>query len=234
MKVSVRWLQKYFDTPLPAVAELAEAATFHAFEVEGIEGDMLDLKVLPDRAGYALSHRGIAREFSAILDIPLKRDPLREPVPHWSATGKLVITADPAYVTRHTGALMRGVSVGPSPAWLRELLESVGQRSINNVVDILNFVMLDIGQPAGAFDVGAMKKDGDTVRIDIRRAKKGEEITILTGERLTLSDSMFVFTDAVGGMLLDIAGIKGGRDSGVTEKTKDIFISVGNYEPTLL
>lgn len=234
MKVSRRWLQTYFDQTLPSVEELALRLTFRAFEIEESTDDMLDIKVLPDRASYALSHRGIARELSAILGIPLKRDPLKDPLPTFPETQELSFTADPIYVTRHTGALVRGIKVGPSPEWLKNALEAVGQRSINNVVDAMNYVMFDMGQPSGAFDVGMMRKDGNTVRIDVRRARAGEKITILTGEEFTLSEQMFVFTDAFGGELLDIAGIKGGKSSGVTDKTTEIFITVGNYDPTLL
>ncbi|MEK7530941.1 MAG: phenylalanine--tRNA ligase subunit beta [Patescibacteria group bacterium] len=235
MKVSRSWLQKYFEAELPSIPAIDDALTFHAFEIEEvISDDVIDLKVLPDRAGYGLSHRGIAHELSAILKMPMKMDPLRVPVSAFPPTDKLVITQDDTYVLRHAGALVRGIKVGPSPDWLKTALEAVGQRSINNIVDILNYVMLDIGQPAGAFDVGTLKKDDDVVKIDIRRAKKGEKITILTGEEYELTDAMFVFTDAVGGTLLDVAGIKGGKSSGVTEKTTDLFISVGNYDGTLL
>lgn len=232
MKVSRTWLQKYFSAPLPSVERLAEAFTFNAFEVEGHNEDMIDLKVLPDRAGYALSHRGVASELAAILDIPLKRDPLRDPLPQWSSTDELIIEADPTYVVRHTGAIVRGVTVGVSPTWLSEALESVGQRSINNVVDILNYVTLDLGQPAGAFDIGKMNDAGGKVHVDIRKAKKGEKITVLTGEEYALDDTMYVF--AQGDHLLDIAGIKGGKSSGVTDTTTDLFISVGNYDGTLI
>jgi phenylalanyl-tRNA synthetase beta chain len=234
MKVSRAWLQAYFEEPLPDIKALSDALTFHAFEIEEAAGDLLDVKVLPDRAGYALSHRGIAKELSAILQIPLKADPLRQEVPAFPKTNRLVVTADARYVLRHTGALIRGLSVGPSPAWLTERLESVGQRSINNVVDAMNYVMLDIGQPAGAFDVGKMKFDGEVLRIDIREAKAEEHIQILTGEVLELEPGMFVFSDKTSGMLLDVAGVKGGLDSGVTDATTDIFLSVGNYDGTLL
>ncbi len=235
MKVSRKWLQKYFDAELPSIPAIDDALTFHAFEIEEvISDDVIDLKVLPDRAGYGLSHRGIAGELAAILKIPMKVDPLRTPIPTFPTTDKLVIYADEAYVLRHAGALVSGVTVGPSPDWLKTALEAVGQRSINNIVDVLNYVMLDMGQPAGAFDVGALKKDGGVVKIDIRRAKAGEKITILTGEECTLTESMFVFTDAVGGSLLDIAGIKGGKSSAVNEKTTDLFLSVGMYDATLL
>lgn len=234
MKVSRDWLQKEFETTLPSLAEIAEAFTFHSFEIESVEGDVLDVKVLPNRGADCLSVRGIAKELSAILDIPMKGDVLRNPAPAFPATNELVVTADSRYVLRHTGALIRGVHVEPSPAWLKERLESVGQRSVNNIVDVLNYVMLAIGQPSGAFDVGKMRSDHGVLKIDIREAKSGEKIKILTGETLELSAGIFAFTDATSGMLLDVAGIKGGLDSGITEATENIFLSVGNYDGTLL
>lgn len=234
MKVSRAWLQKHFKDELPDTAALSEALTFHAFEIEEHDEDMLDVKVLPDRGAYALSHRGIAYELSAILAIPMSYDQLAEPPPAFPSTGALSVTGDPRYVIRHTGALMRGVKVGPSPDWLKASLESVGQRSINNVVDALNCVMLATGQPSGAFDAGKLALDTGAVRIDIREAKNGEKITVLTGEEYELSSDMFVFMDAVGGTLLDIAGIKGGLASGVTEATTDLFLSCGTYDPVLL
>lgn len=234
MKVSTAWLQKYFDAPLPSPKDIADALTFHAFEIEDLEEVSMDVKVLPNRAADCLSHRGVAKEISAILNLPLKSDPLRAPIPEFPKTDTLMVTADPAYTLRHTGALVRGVTVGPSPEWLKSALESVGQRSINNVVDVLNYVLLDIGQPSGAFDLAKIKDDNGVVKVDIRRAKAGEKIKVLTGEEYTLTEEMFTFSDAVGGSLLDIAGIKGGFSSGVTSETKDLFISAGNYDGTLI
>jgi phenylalanyl-tRNA synthetase beta chain len=229
MKVSRAWLQKYFDTPLPSVEEIADALTFHAFEIEEIEGETLDVKVLPDRAAYGLSHRGIAVEISAILNIPLKSDPLREPLPEWPTTSKLTIDVDPQFVLRHTGALVTGVKVGPSPEWLKQALESVGQRSINNVVDATNYIMLNLGQPAHAFDAAK-----SSTNIAIRKAAQGEKVTTLTGDTYTLTDKMYVFANAKTGEALDVAGIKGGKFSGVDEKTTDLFISLGNYDGTTI
>lgn len=234
MKVSHAWLQRFFDKPLPEIEVLSDAFTFHAFEVEETENDILDLKVLPDRAGYAMSHRGVAKELSAILDIPLKFDPLTEPIPKWDTTDKLEIHADSEYVVRHTGALYRGVKVGPSPAWLKDLLESVGQRSINNVVDASNFVMLNTGQPTHVFDAGKISWSGDVLKIDIREAKKGEKVTLLSGEVKELQEKVYIFADGTNGTPLDLAGIKGGMDSGVTDATTDVFISAGNYDGSLL
>ncbi|KKW45349.1 MAG: hypothetical protein UY97_C0025G0013 [Parcubacteria group bacterium GW2011_GWB1_57_6] len=81
MKVSLKWLQTYFDAALPSAEKVCDALTFHAFEIEEASDDMLDVKVLPNRAADCLSHRGIAKELSAILDVPLKDDPLRAPLP---------------------------------------------------------------------------------------------------------------------------------------------------------
>ena len=134
MKVSRTWLQRYFDTPLPSIEVLAERLTFHAFEIEEVTGDIMDVKVLPDRAAYALSHRGIASEISAILDLPMAHDPLRAELPVFQKGEGLSVSLDSEKgCDRYIGALVRGVTVGPSPEWLVELLASVGQRSINNI-----------------------------------------------------------------------------------------------------
>lgn len=234
MKVSRAWLQRFFEKPLPDTESLKDLFTFHAFEVEETDGDILDLKVLPDRAAYAMSHRGIAKELSAILDIPLQKDPLLDSLPMYRTSEVLSVTVDAEYVNRHTAAYVTGVTVGPSPLWLKELLESVGQRSINNIVDISNLVMLDIGQPNHAFDAGKLSQSGGKIAIDIRKANEGEKVTILSGEEYTLSENVYVIADAGSGVALDVAGIKGGLASGITEETKDLFISVGNYDAACL
>ncbi|HYF28946.1 MAG TPA: phenylalanine--tRNA ligase beta subunit-related protein, partial [Candidatus Paceibacterota bacterium] len=172
MKVSRKWLQNYFDAELPSAEELADALTFHAVEIEEIEGDLLDVKVLPDRAAYLLSHRGVALELSAILGIPLKADPLRTPLSHWPRADELSLSIDAEGKTlRKMGALVKGVKVGPSPDWLREALEAVGQRSINNVVDATNYVTLNMGQPLHAFDAGKLDWHDGKLEITVRPAR---------------------------------------------------------------
>ena len=144
MKVSRTWLQKYFAADLPSVEELAELLTFHAFEIEEAHGDLLDVKILPDRAAYALSHRGIAKEVAALVGQPVKEDPLRMPLPEFPTASALSVSIEDGHECfRYMGAIVRGVSVGPSPAWLKEALEAVGQRSINNVVDATNYARWD-------------------------------------------------------------------------------------------
>src|SRR3989344_372414 len=234
MKVSRAWLQRYFDTELPPIEKLADALTFHAFEIEEILGDVLDLKVLLDRAGYALSHRGIAKEIGAILSIPLKSDPLREPLPKWNSSAVLSVKTDERYVLRHIGAYVKGVKVGPSPKWLVDLLDVIGQRSINNIVDASNFIMFDIGQPTHAFDADKIQKRGEEIHIDIREGKTGEKVTVLSGETYYASENMFVIADETSTEALDFAGLKGGQSTAVTEGTKNLFLSAGNYDGELI
>src|SRR3989344_946133 len=94
MKISLKWLQTYFDKPLPSAEAIADAYTFHAFEIDDRQGDLMDVKVLPNRAADCLCHRGLAKELSAILDVPLKRDPLRENVGTYDVPTYLKVTIE--------------------------------------------------------------------------------------------------------------------------------------------
>jgi phenylalanyl-tRNA synthetase beta chain len=134
--------------------------------------------------------------------------------------------AEPDLVRRFMGVVVRGVTGGPSPEWLVRRLESVGSRSINNVVDASNYVLHEMGQPTHAFDLE--KLGGPS--IIVRRANNGEKITTLDGAERTLADSMIVIADASRPQA--IAGIMGGRDSEVTDATKDVFLEVANFNPT--
>ncbi len=237
MIVSLKWLQTYFAEPLPSAEAVAEALTFHACEIEEIKGDILDVKVLPDRAAYALSHRGIATEVAAALGVPMKRDPLREPLPAWSSTDQLTISIETDKTARQMGALVRGVKVGPSPAWLREALESIGQRSINNIVDATNFVTFDIGQPLHAFDAKKIHSENGALNITIRETGEGEKVTTLSGDDFDLPKGTVVIAEVKGeegelGRPLDIAGVKGGVASAITEDTTDLYVSVANFDGT--
>jgi len=134
MLISYNWLQTYFDTKLPTPDELAEKLTFHSFEIEGVEktenDTVIDVDVLPNRAHDCLSHRGIAKELSAILNIPFTNDPL-EKYGHGVSifglkTGAVEVHVEDAMLCpRFTGAVIRGVEVGSSPEWLRRSLEAV-------------------------------------------------------------------------------------------------------------
>lgn len=238
MKVSLKWLQKYFDKPLPSADVISDAFTFHSFEIDEQEGDMLDMKVLPNRAADCLCHLGLAKELSAILNLPLKNDPLREPLPMWDIGGPTSLTVeieDPNKCLRYIGAVVKGVKIGPSPLWLQQALEAIGQRSINNIVDATNFVMFNIGQPLHAFDAEKLTTGVDgKYSIGIRDAKKGEKITTLTGEEFILAENVLLITDANADKPIGIAGIKGGKAAEITSDTTDLIVESANFNGTIV
>jgi phenylalanyl-tRNA synthetase beta chain len=231
MKISRDWLQTFFTDPLPDAAVIADALTFHAFEIESIENDILDVKVTPNRGHDCLSYRGIAKELSAIMQLPMKIDPLRH-VPDLNPGTDLVQVqiSEPSLCKRYVAGYIRGVSVGPSPEWLVKALESMGQRSINNIVDATNFVMFNLGQPLHAFDAARLQESGGTYSINVRRARAGETMTALDGKEYTFTESMLLITDAHTDMPVGIAGVKGGMPAGISETTKDIIIESANFD----
>ena len=235
MRISRHWLQKFFDTELPTADKLAEAITFHAFEIEGVEkiekDEILDIKVTPNRGHDALSHRGIAKELSAILTIPLVHDPLSERPVLAPVTDSVSVTVEnSALCPRYIAGYVRGVNVGPSPKWLQERLQAIGQRSINNVVDATNFVMFNIGQPLHAFDASKLKTENGTLKIEVRDARDGEVMIALDKKEYVLKSSMLVIGDKNAGKAIGIAGVKGGVPAAITEATKDIIIESANFD----
>ena len=231
MKISYNWLQTYFDKPLPKPEELVELFSLRAFDVEGIEklpsGDtMLDLKVLPDRACYALSHRGIARELAAILAISLKK-PVEVPIIESSISDADIGIEEPRLCTKFVGRRMEKVQVGESPKWLQERLIAIGQRPINNIVDATNFVMFDIGRPLHAFDADKVKG-----KLTVRSAKKGEVVVTLDNKRVELNNSELVMADDEGPV--GLAGIKGGKRTEVDENTRNIILEAANWNPSYI
>jgi phenylalanyl-tRNA synthetase beta chain len=233
MKISLKWLQTYFGKSLPKTGAIADAFTFHAFEIEEANGDVLDVKVLPNRAADCLSHRGLAKELSAVLDMPLTSDPLRDPLPVFPASKALTVEIeDSKKCLRYMGALVKGVKVRPSPDWLRKALESVGQRSINNIVDATNYVMLNIGQPLHAFDAAKLVGKEGRYALGIRSAHANEKITVLSGEEYILPEGALLITDAQRDAAIGIAGVKGGKHAEVTTDTTDIIIESANFDGT--
>jgi phenylalanyl-tRNA synthetase beta chain len=224
MKVSYTWLQEHIKETLPAPEVLADTITFHAFEVEGIEQKgkdvIFDINVLPDRAGDCLSHYGVAREIAGLLGLTLKQQSYTLP----SVELDMPIEIRTDLCRRYIAIKIDHVTVKESPAWLKEKLESLGMRSINNVVDATNYVMLDSGQPVHAFD--ASKIDGGIV---VRLANKEESIITLSNEEKKLSETDVVIADYLG--VIAIAGVKGGKTAEVTEKTTSIILEIGNFDP---
>ncbi|MEK7511363.1 MAG: phenylalanine--tRNA ligase subunit beta [Patescibacteria group bacterium] len=233
MKVSRTWLQNYFDTELPSTEVIADALTFHAVEIEEVEGDMLDVKILPDRAAYMLCHRGVAVEVAASLNLPLTEDPLRTDVSEQPKTDRVVVEVeDAALCPRYMAALIEGVKVGPSPDWLKGALEAVGQRSINNVVDATNYVMLNIGQPLHAFDAGKLSAKDGRYLIGVRGAFEGERITTLSKDEYILPEGTLLITDRNADVALGIAGIKGGKAAEVDASTTNLIVEAASFDGT--
>lgn len=237
MKISKNWLQTFFEKPLPSPEVIAEKITFGAFEIESVdvvgEDTVIDVKILPNRAHDCLSHRGIARELSALLSLPLTRDPLACPILLADAQHKILLSVDDVVANPvHTLALITGVKVGPSPQWLASRLETLGQRSINNIVDATNYVMLDMGQPTHAFDWDKLTEKDGKRGIRVRPASEGETITLLGGQEKTLSVEVQVLSDANSGVALDIAGIKGGIVAELTNDTQNVLITAAKFNPT--
>lgn len=227
MIVSYKWLQSYFKKTLPEPAELADLITMKVFEIEGLEkkddDTIFDIKVLPDRSPYCLSHRYIAQEIGAIVKQEMIVPEITEVVGK-KINRKLSIKIEEAELCRrYIGRVVEGIKIEASPDWLKTQLEVLGQRSINNIVDYTNFVMLETGQPLHAFD--ADKVEGEIV---IRLAKEGEEIVLLDGRVIKLTPAMLVVADEVGP--LAIAGVKGGKRAEISESTKNIIIESANFK----
>jgi phenylalanyl-tRNA synthetase beta chain len=228
MNVSYTWIQTYLKEKLPDPSALAEVFSAHAFEVEGMEvtanDTIFDIKVLPDRSHYALSHRGIAREAAALTRLALAPEILPEVKVNSSVYVPAVkVTTD--LCRRYVARRIDNVLVGESPAWLCEHLEAIGARSINNIVDATNFVMFAVGQPLHAFDANKVKGS-----IVVRQAKVGESIVILDGREVKLLESDMVIADDEGP--LAIAGVKGGKRAEVTPSTVSIILESANFNPT--
>ncbi|QQR64981.1 phenylalanine--tRNA ligase subunit beta [Candidatus Kaiserbacteria bacterium] len=238
MKVIHDWLKEYVGDAMPDVATCEDLFTFHAFEVDGVEvvegKDVLDIKVLPDRASDCLSHRGIAHELAAIMGAPLTHDPLREPVALVPLTEKIKVTIEDTQACRRFGAaLMTGVAVKESPEWLKARLHALGQRSINNVVDATNYVMLGLGQPLHAYDAAKFPHTNDMWHFGVRMAREGEEVTTLSGDTYSLTPLVQLITDAPSGVPLGIAGIKGGKLAEIDAATTNIILEAANFAPQI-
>src|SRR3989344_3047838 len=230
MKYSLNWLEEHCASALPDITTLAREVTLRAFEIEEIEkrGDdtLLEIKVLPDRAHDALSHRGMAREMGALLGV-LRKERQFAAVKRAAGVAPVrVVITDAKLCPRYIATRVDNVTIGTTPKDMATKIEAVGGRSINNVVDITNFVLFDIGQPLHAFD--AEKVVGG---ITVRLAKEGEVMTTLDNREVTLLGTELVIADDEG--VLALAGIKGGKKAEVTNETKSIIIECANFDPTL-
>ncbi len=226
MKFNCKTLER-FVPDLPAAEVLAEKITAHLFEIESFENGVLDIKILPNRYSDAACYRGIAREIAAICNLPHKEAKLATPKALHKNKVMPAIEV-PNLCRRLMACRVEGVSLGKSPAWMREALETYGIRSINGIVDITNYVTIETGQPLHAFDADKME-GGELVA---RQAHEGEEVETLDGKKITLNPSALVLSDSRNA--LDIAGIKGGTRAEITAKTENILVTAGNFDGTLI
>lgn len=185
---------------------------------------VLDLEVTPNRPDL-LSHFGMAREIAALTGKSLCAPKTANIQSSSDAVPAVELKA--AEAPYYTARRISGVKVGPSPEWLRLKLEGIGLRSINNVVDITNFVMMELGQPLHAFD--AQKLVG---AICARKAKAGEEIVALDGRTYKLTETDLVIADEKAA--LAIAGVMGGQGSGVTETTTELVLESAYFQPSAI
>jgi phenylalanyl-tRNA synthetase beta chain len=242
VKVPISWLRDFVDVTVPA-EELGEALTLRGFELSGIEKGsgaifavddvenstrplfddaVLDFEVTANRPD-ALSIIGFAREVGTAYSLPV-RPLVPKPLPSRTTADVAVELEAPDLCPRYAAAVA-DVTVAPSPAWLASRLQAVGVRPINNVVDVTNYVLLELGQPMHAFDLA--KLAGATIRV--RRAAAGERITTLDGVDRALDPEMLVIAD--GQKAQAVAGVMGGGLSEVSEATKTIVLESAFFDP---
>ena len=233
MKFSYNWLESLLEKPLPSAAELADVITFHSAEIEEVievDGDtVLDIKVLPDKSAWLMSHRGLAKEVAVITHNKLKSDPFASQ-DTLERNERITVTLSSEACDYYSAALISGVKVGPSPVWLKERLTALGQRSINNIVDATNYVMFELGQPLHAFDAGKLSPHKDGFHIGVRAAQAGEKITTLTGETYSLGVHDTLIVDAVHDVPIGIAGVKGGKVAAVDNETTTILLEAAHFD----
>jgi phenylalanyl-tRNA synthetase beta chain len=215
-------MKEFADVP-GTPAEVAARLASCGFEVASVDGEVIDVEVTANRPD-ALSVYGLAREAATAFDVALKPAPGEgKPVAPAGASPVPVSIGD-AGCGRYALA-SADVRVGPSPAWLAARLTAVGVRPVNNVVDVTNYVMLEMGHPTHAFDVE--KLGGPEIRV--RRARVNEKLITLDGQARTLDDTMLVIADREGAVA--VAGVMGGRDSEVSATSKRIAIESAWFQP---
>ena len=188
----------------------------------GASDAVLDIAITPNRPD-ATSHLGVARDVAALLDLPLT-PPTAEVPDARGLEGVSVVVEDAEGCPRFVGMVIEDVTVGPSPDWMQERLRAVGLRPISNVVDVTNYVMLEMGQPLHAYDL-----DKITGTVTVRRSAEGEETTTLDGVERTLPAGTLVVADETGAM--GIAGVMGGLESEVSDATTRVFLEGAMWDP---
>jgi phenylalanyl-tRNA synthetase beta chain len=228
MKVVYNWLKEFVDAKASA-AELGTRLSLCGVAIDSVEetpaGPVLDAEITSNRPD-CLGHYGIAREVATIYRLPLKpvQPKLKEIAEKGADAARVDIEAS-ELCGRFTARVMRGVKVQPSPDWLRQRLEAIGQNSINNVVDITNYVMFELGHPLHAYDLDKLNER----RIVVRKSKAGEKIRTLDGAERTLAKDMCVIAD--GARAIGIGGVMGGAETEISFSTRNILIECAWFDP---
>lgn len=228
MKISLNWLKEFVDFGA-GPRELKRDLTKLGLNVESYAqaGDdwVLDVEVTTNRPD-CLSHLGVAREVATFYHKPLKRPSYRVKDLGDPASAEISIeSADRTLCPRYCGRVIRNVQVTPSPAWLARRLEAVGMRPINNVADITNYVLMELGHPLHAFDLERIRGR----QIIVRRAGGGEKLRTLDGVDRSLTTDDLVIADAEGAVAL--AGVMGGEDSEISETTTSVMLESAWFDP---
>lgn len=228
MKISLNWLKDYVSVNIPA-EQLSQKLTMSGLEVEKISsigGDtVFELEITPNRPD-CLNMWGMAREVSAILN----------KTPKWPQAGRMVFPRNKCDIKvldrqgcgRYIGCLIENVHVTDAPDWIQKRIAALGMRPINNVVDITNFCLMETGQPLHAFDYDKLAGG----KIMVRRAKEGETIVTIDGVERKLDSSVLVIADAE--RPVAIAGIMGGKETEVTEYTRNILLESAFFDSLLI
>jgi len=230
MKVVYNWLKDFVDVTAPPdelASRLALSGTNIGSVENGPHGAVIDAEVSSNRPD-CLGHYGIAREVSAVYKLPLK-SVSPKPVEGSAKASEAVHVEiqSPELCGRYTARVIRGVKIQPSPPWLRERLEASGVASISNVVDVSNYVMLELGQPLHAFDYDKVRDH----RIVVRRAKPGEKMHTLDGVERTFDPGICMIADGDGARAVGIGGIMGGAETEISFSTKNVLIECAWFDP---
>src|SRR5882762_421950 len=225
MKLSPQWLRDFVEIKADN-ARLADDLTLVGIAVEKVDGDVFEMDITTNRPD-AMNHYGAAREASAIYDVPLK--PLTPKLPAAKAAAQFPIEIQEPYLCpRFTARVLRGITVCPSPAPIAERLKIIEQRPINNIVDASNYVLWEMGKPTHAFDLDLLEGE----KIIVRKGRAGETLKTLDGQVRQINAEDLVIADAR--KPVGLAGVMGGFDTMITEKTRNILIESAWFDPAVV
>src|SRR3989441_2630334 len=233
MKVVYNWLKDFVDVTA-APQELASRLALSGTNIAGVEigphGAVIDAEVSSNRPD-CLGHCGIAREVAAIYKLPLKHvSPKPAESAAKSSDAVKVEIQSPELCGRFTARVIRNVKIQPSPKWLKDRLEASGVASISNVVDISNYVMLELGHPLHTFDYDKVRDH----KIVVRKARPAEKMRTLDGIERQFDSNICMISDGDGSRPIGIGGIMGGAETEISFSTKNVLIECAWFEPVAI